>query len=92
MEQQQQPQSTANPLNLTTEYTWQAGDTLMLIAYKYRRPGQWTELLDLNATQLSKQNYRFQVGDKIKVPEDWFPLPPPPSFSTKFTGSKGTRI
>lgn len=81
-----------NPLNLSTEYAWEPGDTLMLIAYKYRRPGQWTELLDLNKTQISQKQYQMRPGDVIKVPEDWFPLPEAPGFTTKFKGSMGTRI
>ena len=81
-----------NPLNLTTEYTWQAGDTLHMIAHKYRRPNQWTELLDLNKTLISNNHYLMRAGDVIKIPEDWFPLPELPGFTTKFKGSSGERI
>lgn len=79
-----------NPLNLGTEYIWQAGDTMMLVALKYRRPGQWTELLDLNKIMLMNNRYMLKAGDLIQVPADWFPLPNY-SFDTKLKGSHGTR-
>lgn len=79
-----------NPLRLTTEYTWEAGDTFMLVAHKYRRPGQWLELLDLNKALVSKNRYLMRAGDVIQVPEDWFPLPTP-TYTTNFRGSHGIR-
>lgn len=80
-----------NPLNLTTEYIWQAGDTMMLVALKYRRPGQWLELLDLNTKLLLECRYMLKPGDVIKVPESWFPLPDW-QFETKIKGSSGYRV
>lgn len=79
-----------NPLNLTTKYVWQRGDTFMLIAHKYRRPGQWTELLDLNKREVQRNNYIMREGDEIQIPEDWFPLPVP-AYTTKFRGTHGIR-
>ena len=87
-----QQKDTYNPLNLTTRYKWLPGDTLMLIALKYRRPGQWLELLDLNKMVLMNNQYQMREGDVIDIPEDWFPLPEPVSFTTKFKGSSGTRV
>jgi len=82
-----------NPLGLTTTYTWQEGDTLALIAHKYRRPAQWTELLDYNKHKIAFElNYLMRAGDTIRIPESWFPLPAAPSFGTKFIGSKGERV
>ena len=81
-----------NPLNLTTKYTWEPGDTMMLIALKYRRPGQWLELLDLNKRLLMNNQYQMHEGDIIDVPENWLPLPEPVGFTTKFKGSVGTRV
>lgn len=80
----------SNPLNLTTEYVWQDGDTFMLIAAKYRRTDQWLELLDLNKVLLYNNRYRMCTGDTIQVPPSWFPLPDF-SFTTKFVGSSGYR-
>lgn len=85
--------SPSNPLNLGTTYTWQPGDTLMLVAHKYRRPGQWTELMDLNKVLLSKVRYTLRAGDTIEIPETWFPLPLI-EFGTKYKGSSihGERV
>ena len=80
-----------NPLGLGSEYTWEAGDTFMLIALKYRRPSQWLELLDLNKRTLQNNRYLMCTGDNIEVHHEWFPLPTY-EYNTKFRGSHGTRI
>lgn len=82
----------ANPLNLSTTYVWQPGDTLALVALKYRRPGEHEALIPLNQSQLYHRRYKLEPGDQINIPTYWLPLKEPPSFSTKFTGSKGERI
>jgi hypothetical protein len=82
----------SNPLNLTTEYTWQAGDCFSTVAIKYRRQVKdYLHLLELNKDLVRKNNYIMRPGDVIKVPEDWFPLREV-SFGTKIIGSKGIRI
>ncbi len=81
-----------NPLNLTTEYTWQAGDTMMLVALKYRRLDKWLELLDLNKGLLMDNRYMMRAGDVIQVPESWFPLPNFERDTTRFKGSHGYSV
>lgn len=80
-----------NPLRLTTRYEWQEGDTLALIALKYRRPNQWTELLDHNKVVIANQRYIMKPGDIIEIPESWFPLPTI-TYGTKFIGSSITGV
>lgn len=73
---------------LGKEYIWRAGDTFMIIAHRYRRPGQFTELLDLNKSLLRKNRYRMVEGDIIQIPDHWFPLPQL-VFGTRLSGSSG---
>lgn len=64
-----------SPVVLGKQYSWQKGDTLMLIATKYRRTSQWLELLELNKGKFKNWCHLPRVGDIIDIPEDWFPLP-----------------
>lgn len=80
-----------NPLNLTTEYIWQTGDTMATIACKYRRQDQVLELIELNKWYLFECRGLSKAGDKIKIPEDWFPLPQW-GYETKLKGSSGYRF
>lgn len=83
-----------NPLNLGLEYTWQEGDCLATVALKYRQPREkYLELLQLNIEFIQKIRYLLRPGDKIKVPENWFPLPPiQEQYSIKLRGTHGYRV
>lgn len=80
-----------NPLNLGLKYTWQAGDTMALIAPKYRRaaPNEYIELVDLNKMVLRNNRYLMREGDIIDIPPHWFPLRTLSRDVTNFKGSYG---
>lgn len=66
-----------NPLNLGLEYIWKAGDTPAWVALMYRQhEDKYEELYKLNRGLWDRNRFGFNVGDVIKIPEHWFPLPP----------------